>query len=174
VAASVPDDQLPSCVDEAMTVQVPVNQCAGIIIYLLTITGTALLATKLSSVVAEQTIVLALPHLDNRLPKLSLIDQRRLDAMFAVPPILGEATMRVAVLEAQATSANNLAAQLDLAEGEDPLETAASTLVTADAWLSTIPDERSRVRITYSRVTAADLSAGDIFNRSNRRGELGP
>ena len=76
MAASVPDDQLPSCVDEAMTVQVPVNQCAGIIIYLLTITGTALLATKLSSVVAEQTIVLALPHLDNRLPKLSLSEHR--------------------------------------------------------------------------------------------------
>ena len=30
---------------------------------------------------------LALPHLENGPPKRSLIDQRRLDAMFAVPPL---------------------------------------------------------------------------------------
>ena len=60
-----------------MMVQIPINQWAGIAVYLLAITGISVLGTKLSSVVAEQTIVLALPYLDNGPPKLSLIEQRR-------------------------------------------------------------------------------------------------
>ena len=57
-------------------VQVSINRWAGIAVYLLAITGISLLGTKLSSVVAQQAIVLALPHLDNGPPKLSLIEKK--------------------------------------------------------------------------------------------------
>ena len=143
--------------------QVPVNQCAGIVIYLLAITGISLFATKLSSVVAEQASVLALPYLDDSPPKLSLIERRRIEAMQAAQPLPEGARRRVAALEAPSAPAGIFAARLDLAEREDGLETAASTLVTSYSSL-TGPGERSRVRIKHSMRT--DLSAGDIFNRS--------
>src|ERR1700675_2617201 len=100
-----------------MMVQVPINQWAGITIYLLAITGISALGTKLSSVVAEQTIVLALPYLDNGPPKQSLIEQRRLDVARAAQPLPdGARTRVVTALEAASMPANLLAARLDLAE----------------------------------------------------------
>jgi hypothetical protein len=51
-----------------MTVQVPSNRWAGVVVYFLAITGIGLVVTKLSSIVANQAIVLALPHLDNSPP----------------------------------------------------------------------------------------------------------
>jgi hypothetical protein len=83
--------------------------------------------------------------------------------MFAVPPLPRAATTRVTALEPPSSPASILATRLDLAEGEDALETAASTIVTSYRSLTAISDERSRVRITHSR--HADLSAGEIFNR---------
>ena len=80
-------------------VQVSINRWAGIAVYLLAITGISLLGTKLSSVVAQQAIVLALPHLDNGPPKLSLIEKRRIDAALAVPPPPAGARRRVIALE---------------------------------------------------------------------------
>ena len=68
-------------------VRVSINRWAGIAVYLLAITGISLLGTKLSSVVAQQAIVLALPHLDNGPPKLSLIEKRRIDAALAAQPL---------------------------------------------------------------------------------------
>ena len=82
-----------------MIVRFPVQRVAAVLIYLLAITGITLLGLKLSSALAEQAMILALPHLDNGSPKRSLIEQRRLDAMFAVPPLPGGATTRVAALE---------------------------------------------------------------------------
>ena len=103
-------------------------------------------------------MILALPHLENGPPKRSLIDQRRLDAMFAVPPLASGATTRVIALEPPSTPATILATRLDLAERED------DTPLTSYSSLITSTGEPSRMRITHSR--DADLSAGDIFNRS--------
>ena len=100
-------------------------------------------------------IILALPHLENGPPKRSLIEQRRLDAMFAVPPLLGRATTRVAAFEPPSTPASILATRLDLAERED------DTPLTSYSSFIASTGEPSRMRITHS-----DLSARDIFNRS--------
>jgi hypothetical protein len=142
-----------------MIVQFPVQQVAAVLIYLLAMTGITLLGLTASSALAERAMILALPHLENGPPKRSLIDQRRLDAMFAVPPLARETPTRVTALEPPSTPATILATRLDLAERED-----ASTPVTSYSSLITSTGEPSRTRITHSR--DADLSAGDIFNRS--------
>jgi len=142
-----------------MIVQFPVQQVAAVLIYLLVMTGIILLGLTASSALAERAMILALPHLENGPPKRSLIDQRRLDAMFAVPPLARGTTTRVTALEPPSTPATILATRLDLAERED-----ASTPVTSYSSLITSTGEPSRTRITHSR--DADLSAGDIFNRS--------
>ena len=160
-----------------MMVQVPINQWAGIAIYLLAITGISLLGMKLSSVVAEQVIVLALPHLDNGPPKLSLIDQRRIDATLAVPPLPEGARRRVTALEIPSMPAKILAARLDLAEREDVVETASSIHVASATDGSLEPDSQpssiaARVydfqssRTVRSGSRHAAVSTRDIFNRS--------
>jgi hypothetical protein len=137
-----------------LIVRVPFQKVAAVLLYLLATTGISLLGLKLSSAVAERAMILALPHLENGPPKRSLIEQRRLDAMFAVPPLPGGASRRVTALEAPSRPANILATRLDLAERED---TSYSSFTPSTA-------EPSRVRVTRSRHD--DLSAGDIFNRS--------
>jgi hypothetical protein len=167
---------LPQEFEEAMTVQVPINQCAGIVIYLLAITGISLLATELSSVVAEQASVLALPYLDNSPPKLSLIERRHIDAMQAAQPLPEGARRRVAALEAPSTPANIFAARLDRAEREGLIE---STLLESGTDGSLEPTsqpssiavrvygyEMTRFRTVRSNSRYADVSARDVFNRS--------
>ena len=157
----------------ATMVQVPIHQCAGVLIYLLAITGIGLLGTKLSSVVAEQVIVLALPHLENGPPKLSLIDQRRIDATLAVPPLPGGARTRIAALKTSSMPAVVLAARLDLAEREDVVETAFPIHVASAADGSLEPDSQpssiaARIygfRTVRSHSKYAAVSARDIFNR---------
>jgi hypothetical protein len=68
-------------------VRVSINRWAGTVVYLLAITWIGLLGTKLSSVVAQRAIVLALPHLDNGPPKPSLIEKRRIYAALAAQPL---------------------------------------------------------------------------------------
>jgi hypothetical protein len=170
----------------AMTVQVPITQWAGIVIYLLAITGISLLGTRLSSVVAEQTIVLALPHLDHGPPKLSLIEQRRIDAARAAQPLPEVARKRVTALEAPAMLPNILAARLDLAEKEDLIEPAtpiyaasaddgslgptlhpssiAARVYSYEMTNSSADRPKFRTASSYSRYIA--LSAADVFNRS--------
>ena len=158
-------------------VQVPIKLWAGVAIYLLAITGISLLGMKLSSLVAEQAIVLALPHLDNRPPKLPLVEQRRIDAKLAVPPLPTGARARLTALEEPSTPANLLAARLDRAEREDLIETASSTLLASATDGSLEPTsqpssfaarvygyEMTRFRTPSSRY--ADVSARDVFNRS--------
>ena len=100
-----------------MIVRVPFQKVAAVLLYLLATTGISLLGLKLLSAVAERAMILALPHLENSPPpKRSLIEQRRLDAMFAVPPLPGGASRRVTALEAPSRPANILATSLDLAE----------------------------------------------------------
>jgi hypothetical protein len=158
----------------ATMVKVPMHQCAGVLIYLLAITGISLLGTKLSSVVAEHVIVLALPHLDNGPSKLSLIERRRIDTTLAIPPLPMRARARVITLEAPSMPAHVLAARLDLAERED-LETASSFRVASSADGSLEPDSHpssiaARVYETGRTVSPssrhASVSARDIFNRS--------
>jgi hypothetical protein len=183
VVASISERLSPPCVASrvrgAMMVQVPIKQWAGVAIYLLAITGISLLGMKLSSLVAEQAIVLALPHLDNRPPKLPLVEQRRIDATLAVPPLPKGARTRLTALEAPSTPANLLAARLDRAEREDLIETASSTLLASATDGSLEPTsqpasiaprvygyEMTRFRTVRSSSRYADVSARDVFNRS--------
>ncbi len=158
-------------------VQVPISQCTGIAIYLLAITGIGLSGTKLSWVVAEQAVILALPHLDNSPPKLSLMERRSIDAALAVPLRPSEVRNRVAALEAPPTTAKFLAARLDLVEKEDLVEPASPTHIASAADGSLRPNsqpssiavrvysyEMRRTARSNSRHAAA--SAGEVFNRS--------
>ena len=165
-----------------MMVQVPINQWAGIAVYLLAIAGISVLGTKLSSVVAEQTIVLALPYLDNDPPKLSLIEQRRIDAARAAQPLPEVARTRVTALETPSVPANLLAARLDLAEAGDLIEPASATHVAsaADGSLEPTSQPSSTIAARVYRNGSADrpkfgnvhsssryaASARDVFNRS--------
>jgi hypothetical protein len=155
-----------------MVVQVSINRWAGIVIYLLIITGISLLGTKVSSVVAQQAIVLALPHLDNGPPKLSLIEKRRIDAALAAQPL---GARGVIALEIPSMPANLLAARLDLAEKEDlpptlvaladdgslgPASQASSIAVRVSSY------ETTKGQTVRSHSKHADISARDVFNRS--------
>ena len=92
---------------------------AALIVYLLATTGSALVIVKLSSLVADQVVVLAQSYLDNSPPKLSLIQQRRIDATPAVPPLAKQERTRVAALGTSPMAPAILAARLDLAEKEN-------------------------------------------------------
>ena len=157
-------------------VEVPIHQCAGVLVYLLAITGISLLGVELSSLVADQAIGLALPHLDNGPPKLSLIEQRRIDTTLAIPPLPMRARARVITLEAPSMSAGVLAARLDLAERED-LETTPSFRIASSADGPLKPDSHPssiaarvydyEIRRTVSPSSRhAAVSTRDIFNRS--------
>jgi hypothetical protein len=169
-----------------MMVDVSINQWAGIVIYLLAITGISFLGAKLSSVVAGQTIVLALPYLDNGPPKLSLMGRRRVEAMQAVQPLPEGARTRVAALEPPSVPANILAVRLDLAEKADLNEPASPTPIPLAAGSSLEPAsqpssiavrvygyeitagsaDRPKVRIVHANYGYAAVSARDVFNRS--------
>ena len=159
-----------------MIVRVPINQWVGLLIYLFAITGISLLGMGLSSLVVDQAIGLALPHLDNGPLKLSLIERRHIDTMLAIPPLPMRARARVITLEAPSMPARVLAARLDLAERED-LETASSFRVASSADGPLEPDSHpssiaARVYDYEIRTTVrsgsrhASVSASDIFNRS--------
>jgi hypothetical protein len=144
-----------------MMVQVPINQCAAIAIYLLAIIGISLSVATLSSLVAKQAIVIALPYLDNGPPKLSLIEQRRIDTARAAQPLPQRARIRVTALETLTMPAAVLAARLDLAEKIDPASTPAPTHV-ASAGSANWP----KLRTVRSNSTYAAVSVRDVFNRS--------
>ena len=158
-------------------VRVPINQWAGFLVYLFAITGISLLCTGLSSLVADQAIGLALPHLDNGPPKLSLVERRRIATTLAIPRLPGGARARVITLDAPSMPAHVLAARLDLAEREDVVETASSIHVASATDGSLEPDSQpssiaARVydfqssRTVRSGSRHAAVSTRDIFNRS--------
>ena len=68
-------------------VPVPTSQGAGIVLYLLAMSGISFVSMKLLSVVAEQTIAIVLPNLESGPPKISLVEQRRIDATLSLPPL---------------------------------------------------------------------------------------
>ena len=136
----------------------PINQCAAIAIYLLAIIGISLSLATLSSLVAKQVIVIALPYLDDGPPKLSLIEQRLIDTARAAQPLPQRARIP---LETPAMPADVLAARLDLAEKIDPASTPASTHV-ASAGSANWP----KLRTVRSNSTYGAVSVRDVFNRS--------
>jgi hypothetical protein len=88
--------------------------------YLVVIAGILLASAKLTSHVAEQAVVLALPLLSVSAPaKLSLVEQRSLDAASGIQPSPQRAKIRVAALEVSALPPGIFAAQLDRAENAD-------------------------------------------------------
>jgi hypothetical protein len=147
------------------------KQWSGLLIYLLAITGSALLVTKLSSVVVEQLVVLAQPYLDNSPPKLSLVQQRRIDTTLALPPLPGRERRRVTALEAPSVSPAIIAARLDLAEKEDfeaasPVASDTDAAFKADSEPSSIAARATKLRIVRLSSKYATVSANHIFNRS--------
>ncbi len=72
---------------------------AGLVIYILAIAGTPFLVAQLSTLVMVQAMALARPYLKAGPPKLSLIQQRRIDAALALPPSPGQATTVIVATE---------------------------------------------------------------------------
>ena len=152
-----------------MKVRVPFQKVAAVLLYLLAITGISLLGLKLSSAVAERAMILALPHVENGPPKRSLIEQRRLDAMFAVPRVPGGASRPATALEAPSRPADVLASSLDLAERED---------FAPHVLFLVHPKQSGTVEgAGYTFKARRSLRWGRIqpkFRRPNRRGQLNP
>jgi hypothetical protein len=154
-----------------MMVQVPSNRWAGVVVYFLAITGIGLVVTKLSSIVANQAIVLALPHLDNSPPKLSLIQQRRIDATLAIPPLAQRERTWVAALDASPVAPALIAARLDRAEKEDlvaapAVATESEGVFRADSQPSSIATRATKHQIARSNSRYAAVTTRDIFNQS--------
>ena len=139
---------------------------AGLVVYILAITGISLLAARLSILVMVQAMVLARPYLETGPPKLSLIQRRRIDAALALPPSPDQATVIVAT-EVPPVRPGILAANLDLAEKGD-LATAFPKVAAyeVDVEPSSIATESKKLRVARSHPRYGELTAGDIFNRS--------
>jgi len=158
-------------------VLVPINPWAGAVVYLLAIIGISLLGVKLSAVVAEKVFVFAQPYLDKGPPKLSRIEQRRIDATLAVPPLPQGERRRIAALETPALPVNVLATRLDFAEREELTEPTSTHIASnADALEpSSQPSSIAtrvygytaiKLRSVQSSSRYAAVSARDVFNRS--------
>ena len=140
---------------------------AGLVIYILTITGISLLAAQLSILVMGQAMVVARPYLETGPPKLSLIQRRRIDAALALPPSPDQAATVIVATEVPPVRLGILAANLDLAEKGD-LATASLGVAAyeLEAEPSSIATESKQLRIARSHSRYSELTAGDIFNRS--------
>ena len=84
----------------------------GLVAFLLVIAGTILLSTKLLPFVALNSIELAQPYLDSRPPRVSLIEQRKLDSALALPPSHYQVRMHVVTIEVPSAAPEIIAAQL--------------------------------------------------------------
>ena len=136
---------------------------AGLIAYLLGAIGVTVFAIQLFGLVMVHAIVLAWPHLHGGPSKLSLIQQRRIDAALALPP--SPTTNQVVAREVSTVPPGILAAQLDVSEKED------STMGLAEVAAFELHSEPSsiaatKLRVAHSHPTYTRLTAADIFNRS--------
>jgi hypothetical protein len=136
---------------------------AGLIAYLLGAIGVTVLAIQLFGFVLVHAIVLAWPHLHGGPSKLSLIQQRRIDAALALPP--SPATTQVVAREVSTVPPGILAAQLDLSEKE---ESAIGLAEVAAFELHSEPSsiEATKLRVAHLQPKYTRLTAADIFNRS--------
>ena len=136
---------------------------AGLIAYLLGAIGVTVLAIQLFGLVMVHAIVLAWPHLHGGPSKLSLIQQRRIDAALALPP--SPTTSQVVAREVSTVPPEILAAQLDLSEKEDSAmglaEVAAFELHSEPSSIAA-----TKLRVAHSHPRYTRLTAADIFNRS--------
>ncbi len=140
---------------------------AGLVIYFLAIAGTTFLVAQLSTRVMVQAMALARPYLEAAPPKLSLIQQRRIDAALALPPSPVQATTFIVATEVPPVRPGILAAQLDLAEKGDlapAFPEVAAYELQADP--SSIATEPRKLRVAQSRSRSSLLTTRDIFNRS--------
>ena len=138
----------------------------GLIVYFLGVTGTIFVIAKLSALVLVHTIVLARPLLEGTPPKLSLIQQRRIDAALALPPSGDQTTLRVAPSEVPAVPLAIYAAQLDLAEKGDSTALPQVAAFEQESEPSSIASEPKKLRIAHSSSPKYPLTPADIFNRS--------
>lgn len=98
-----------------MTTRIPI-----VGLYLLALAGVGLLTLKLSSLLAVQAIALSQPYFLDNCPCLPpLVEQRRIAAIDAPTQVAEQAKSRVAALEAPVIPVGLLAAQMDVAEGQD-------------------------------------------------------
>ncbi len=141
----------------------------ALVSYLLVVAGSIFLILNLSPLIAEQVGMLAEPYLDNGPPKLSLIQQRRIDTVLALPPLPDQGRVAITPKQAPPVSPAVLAAQLDFAEKGDFEATyrIASYRVAAftpDSQPSSIAS--GVVKGHIARRKYADVTARDIFNRN--------
>jgi hypothetical protein len=125
--------------------------------------GVTVLTIQLFGLVLVHAIVLAWPHLHGGPSKLSLIQQRRIDAALALPPSL--TTSHVVAREVPTAPPGILAAQLDLSEKEEP------AIVPTKVAAFELHSEPSSIaattlRVAHSHPRYTRLTAADIFNRS--------
>jgi hypothetical protein len=139
---------------------------AGLVAYILGAIGVTLIATQLSCVVLVHAIVLARPYLEGSPPKLSLIQQRQLDAALALPPDPDLAVAHAVPAEAPTVPPGILAAQLDLSEQADSAAHPQVAAFELRSEPSTIATEATKFRIAHSHPRYPRLTAADIFNRS--------
>ncbi len=142
----------------------------GVFSYLLVVAGSITLIVALLPVISEEAGTLAGAYLGNGPPKLSLIQQRRIDTALALPPLPDQGRMRVGPGESPPVSPAILASQLDFAERGDveALYRIASYRVAAftpDSQPSSIATRIMRVQVARRGAQYA-LTTRDIFNRS--------
>ena len=139
---------------------------AGLIVYFLGVTGTIFVVAKLTSLVLVHTIVLARPLLEGTPPRLSLIQQRRIDAALALPPSRDQTTLHVAPSEVPTVPLAIYAAQLDIAEREDSTALPQVAAFEQESEPSSIASGPKRLRVAHFSSPKYPLTSADIFNRS--------
>jgi hypothetical protein len=148
-------------------VQVLNTWWAGLIAYLLGAVGVTLFAIQLSGVVFVHAMILGRPLLEGSPPKLSLIQQRRIDAALALPPSRELTNAHVVATEATTVPPEILAAQLDLSEQADsPMVLPRLAAIELHSEPSSVATEASKLRVARSRTRYMQMTAADIFNRS--------
>ena len=135
----------------------------GLIAYLLGAIGVTVLAIQLFGLILVHAIVLAWPHFHGGPSRLSLIQQRRIDAALALPP--RPTASHVVAMEVPTVPPGILAAQLDLSDKEDsamaPAKVAAFELHSEPSSIAA-----TKLRVAHSHPRYTRLTAADIFNRS--------
>jgi hypothetical protein len=127
-----------------------------------------LVVVKLSTLILVQSVGLVQLLLGSVPPKLSLIQQRKIDAAMALPPTPGAVSSIVSPADGPTVPPGIFAAQLDLAEEHYPtilLFTSAVDLeLKPTSESSSIAARSNKVRV--ARVNFRYVSTNDIFNRS--------
>jgi hypothetical protein len=146
-------------------VQVLSKRWAGPIIYCLTILGSIFVTVWLAPVVLTQVIVLARPYLERSPSPLSLMQRREIDAALSLPPALTRATPLVPT-ELPIEPLGLYAAEMDVAEAQEPLWSPAIAAFELESEPSSIATGRMKLRVAHVEPRARGLTAADIFNRS--------